>query len=91
MKKAIFILAAIVLLFASCARTIQTISEPTSINAVYMVEEKSMSPSLGGSAYSLKVSKVNNPKELHSVTMGRLTWKTLKAGDYLDYNYRKVK
>ena len=91
MKKNIIItiLFIMCLLMTGCNTANQASLPPT--KAVYMIEDKPKVNSIMGNSYSIRISEINKPNRMHSISVGKTTWKTLKEGDYLDYNYKVVK
>ena len=59
--------------------------------AMYVIEEKSKMKSWRNDTYSISLSKIGNPTELSTISVGKETWKGYKVGDKLDENYLIVK
>ena len=81
------------LILSMCLIACTTVKNITDIkdNSKYIVEDKLITNSATGKLYVLRLSEVDKPTELHSIRLGKLTWKHYNIGDTLDENYHKTK
>ena len=82
------ILAFISLFIISCTSSSYLIVPE---DAAYMIEQKNHVRSFNGETYSITVSDIHSSKKLHSIAVGKVTWKNYKEGDFLDLNYKVAK